>query len=182
MKAITVFVILLTSIYSVCYAPSKRNLAAYNYSKVAEVVSSEEELDSELESFLNHLGKRESGGKWNIINKLGCKGKFQLSKIALKDIGYKGTTKEFLNDTTLQKKCTIKLMKKNKLYLKKYLKYVGKTVHGVTITLSGLLAGSHLAGNGSIQKFINSGHVAIDSNGTTVVKYMKEFSNYNLTI
>lgn len=181
MKAITIFMILLSSIYTVCYAPSKRNLAAYNYSKVA-VDEVKVVLDQELELFLNHLGYKESRNNWKIINKFNCAGKWQLSKVALRDIGYKGTTKQFINDSIIQKECVVKLIKKNKLYLGKYLKYAGKTIHGVKLTLSGMIAASHLGGVGAVQKFINTNYNAIDCNGTTIVKYLKEFQNYDLVI
>jgi len=173
--------LILTSITMVCYAPSKRGLASYNYS--ADNIVIEERINTkQLELFLNHLGNKESGGNWKITNHLNCMGKFQISEIALLDINYKGTNIEFINDSIVQKECMLLLLKKNKLYLKHYLKYTNTTIRGVKITLSGLLAATHLAGIGNVKRFINSGYNATDCNGSSVIKYINEFNNYKLII
>lgn len=175
----TVFIILLQVLSLKCYAPIDITKAAYKY-RVVEVKA--EVLDLELERFLSDLGQMESGNTWDTINHLNMMGKFQISPIALEDIGYSGTHKEFLNDSIIQKKCAIEILKKNKLYLKKYLKYVNKEVNGTKITLSGLLAGAWLGGHGSVKKFINSNYNAVDVNSMTVTKYIEMFNNYNFRI
>lgn len=175
----TVFIILLQILSLKCYAPIDITKAAYKY-RVVEV--NVEVLDLELERFLNHLGKKESGNAWNVVNHLNMMGKFQISPIALKDIKYTGTYEEFLNDSILQKECAVKILKKNKKYLKEYLKYVDKEVNGTKITLSGLLAGAWLGGHRSVKRFINENYNAIDSNSMTVVNYIKEFNGYNFKI
>jgi len=77
----------------------------------------------------------------------------------------------------------IKLLKKNKKYLnfycKNYKKFIGKELHGVTISYSGLLACLHLAGIGNVKKFLTKGYNATDGNAS-VKSYMNEFKNYNL--
>ena len=41
-----------------------------------------------FEQFLYDLGARESGGKYNILNKYGYAGKYQMGEMALVDAGY----------------------------------------------------------------------------------------------
>jgi hypothetical protein len=91
-----------------------------------------------------------------------------------------------------QDKAMIQLLKNNEEYLKNYgidlQKYSlrGKKLsdlplkNGVRLTISGLLAGAHLLGPKSVQKFLNSGKVEKDGNGTPITEYLKKFGGYFL--
>jgi hypothetical protein len=135
----------------------------------------------ELDLYLNAMHLSESPNSWTVINYLGCAGGYQLSQSALIDIGYKGTLRQFISSKDLQKKLMIKLLRKNKYYLNfyGYGKYIGKTVHGIKITLAGALSVCHLAGIGGFGRFVKENHNATDGNGTTI-KYLKMFEEYNL--
>ena len=63
--------------------------------------------------------------------------------------------------------------------------YIGKSINGVRITKSGLLAGAHLVGVGGVVKFLTTTDSNIlnkiaDKNGTHVSEYMELFGNYNI--
>lgn len=118
-----------------------------------------------------------------VVNHLNMKGRWQHSSIALKDIGYKGTTKQFLHNPRIQEECLIKTFKKNKMYIEYYrlTKYIGKTIHGVKITLVGMLAVCHLGGIDKLIRLIKYGYVA-KSGKTTTVDYLRIFSKYNFKI
>jgi hypothetical protein len=160
-------------------------------------VSSENQInfhELELQSFLDTLAFHETkdstyypwkGFKspWVVVNNKGAKGRWQIMPIAFADIGYKGTTKQFLNSRELQKECVIKVMKRNKLYIKYYIpdyqKYIGKKRFGVKITFSGMLAASHLAGVGGLKEFLRKGTNATDGN-ESVRSYLYKFQGYEL--
>jgi hypothetical protein len=112
-------------------------------------------------------------------------GKWQLTPIARKDIGYKGTLKAFLNSEELQKKSVISLMKKNAYYIAYYIKdfqkYIGKTIKGVVITYSGMLAAAHIGGVGSLKAFLTHGYNASDGN-QSVKSYMQLFGGFNFGV
>ena len=151
-------------------------------SLAATLVNVKEVTDKiELDLYLEAIHISESPGSWCAINSLGCAGGYQLSKVALQDIGYRGTIRQFINSKELQKKLMVQLLKKNKKYLEfyGYDKYIGKTVHGIKITLSAALSACHLCGIGGFGRFIKEGHNATDGNETTI-KYLLKFQNYNL--
>ena len=59
-------------------------------------------------------------------------------------------------------------------------KYLGKKINGYIITQSGLLAGAHLKGAGSVIKYLKSNgkYNPADAFGTSVESYMKRFAGY----
>ena len=61
-------------------------------------------------------------------------------------------------------------------------KAIGRTINGILITESGLLAGAHLVGIGGLQQFINSNGsiVPVDGNKTPITKYVKDFGGFAL--
>jgi hypothetical protein len=92
--------------------------------------------------------------------------------------------KIFLNSPKLQDKAFEALIAKNKFVLRNYITtYVGKVIGGVKVTESGLVAAAHLGGAGNVMKFLCSDgeNVFADANNVPITKYMKQFSNYDLT-
>jgi hypothetical protein len=63
-------------------------------------------------------------------------------------------------------------------------RFEGKIIDGVKVTESGILAAAHLAGPGSVKKFLRSFGVSnfSDAYGTSVKYYMKKFSGYDTSI
>jgi hypothetical protein len=120
---------------------------------------------------------------YHVINSKNMKGRWQHSNIALKDIGYKGTTKQFLHNPKIQEECLIKTFKKNKMYIEYYrlTKYIGKTIHGVRITLTKMLAVYHLESIDKLIRLIKYGYVA-KSGSTTVIDYLRIFGKYKFEI
>ena len=159
-----------------------------------------------LQEFLTDLGARESGGKYNVINKYGYAGKYQMGEMALADAGYYtkpskkynndwsgkfigkdgvNSIQDFLKNPQAQENAQIIYKKKQWKYLKAVGadKYVGKVISGYTITPSGLLAGAHLKGAGSVIKYLKSNGQIIEKDGfgTSVETYMKKFAGYDVT-
>ena len=52
--------------------------------------------EDELNRFLNDIGFRESGNRYDITNTWGYMGKYQFGKSTLKGLGFEVTRKEFL--------------------------------------------------------------------------------------
>ena len=131
--------------------------------------------------FLKAIGFKESGNRYDIVNRFGYMGKYQFGKRTLRGLGFKISREEFLNSPEIQEEAMYKLLQTNKKQLKKYIyKYDGKIVHGVLVTESGLLAAAHLGGVGSVKKWFRTGKVRKDGNGVKITTYMERFSGYEL--
>jgi len=136
---------------------------------------------SSHQAFLDAIGFKESGNRYDIVNRFGYMGKYQFGKRTLRGLGFKMSREEFLNSPEIQEKAMYSLLKQNKKSLRKYIKkYDGKIVHGVLVTESGLLAAAHLGGAGSVKKWFRTGKVRKDGNGVKITTYMEHFSGYDL--
>jgi hypothetical protein len=139
--------------------------------------------EDELQRFLHDIGFRESGNRYDITNTWGYMGRYQFGKATLKGLGYNVTKKEFLNNPQLQDSAMIDLLNHNKEKLQSYIDiYGGKTINGMEITESGILAAAHLGGQGSVKRYFRNGKVFRDGNGTKITSYMKQFSGYDIKL
>lgn len=153
--------------------------------------------------FLAALAARESSNRQTKINKYGYAGLFQMGESALIDAGYyrpdgtrandwrgswtgKGGVnglQDFLDDRQAQFDAVtryhdIEWSAIRRLGLDD--KYVGKTVGGVVVTESGLLAAAHLLGVGGLAACLRGGNCS-DANSTTAFSYMKAFGGYDIS-
>ncbi|MCD2259299.1 peptidoglycan-binding protein LysM [Psychroserpens luteolus] len=138
-------------------------------------------LGKSYHGFKEALAFKESRGNYFTVNTLGYLGKYQFGAETLKMIGIYNPT-QFLYNPELQEKAFLANAERNKWILRKDIKrFVGKKISGVEITESGILAAAHLAGPGSVKKFLRSygGNNFSDAYGTTVRHYMKKFSGYD---
>lgn len=127
------------------------------------------------------LAFKESRGNYFTVNTLGYLGKYQFGKGTLKLIGVHNTN-IFLENPELQEKAFIANLMRNKWVLRRDIKrFVGMHIDGVLVTESGILAAAHLAGPGSVKKYLRSyGAVGFtDAYGTTVRNYMNRFSGFD---
>ncbi len=63
---------------------------------------------------------------------------------------------------------------------RKYSKYLGKTINGIEITISGSVAGAYLKGLGGVRKFLK-GKDNADAYGTKISEYIEKFGGYDLS-
>ena len=139
--------------------------------------------EDELNRFLNDIGFRESGNRYDITNKWGYMGKYQFGKQTLKGLGFKVTKKEFLNNPQLQEEAMMALLLHNKEKLQTYIDtFDGQTINGMYISESGILAAAHLGGQGSVKRYFRNGKVFKDAYGTKITSYMKQFSGYDIKL
>ncbi|TVZ25382.1 hypothetical protein JM83_0288 [Gillisia sp. Hel_I_86] len=146
-----------------------------------EVLKATPKLGKSYIGFKEALGFKESRGNYKIINQYGYMGKYQFGKGTLKLIGVYDT-QLFLDSPALQEAAFYANASRNKWILKRDIKrFVGKRINGILITESGILAAAHLAGPGSVKKYLRSwGATAFsDAFGTTIGYYMKKFSGYD---
>ena len=137
----------------------------------------------QLDSFLTAVGFRESGNRYDITNKWGYMGKYQFGKSTLKGLGFKVTKKEFLSNPQLQEEAMMALLLHNKEKLQLYIDtFDGKTINGMLITESGILAAAHLGGQGSVKRYFKNGKVFKDGYGTKITSYMEKFSGYDIQL
>ena len=138
---------------------------------------------SELDKFLTEVGHRESTNRYDVVNRWGYMGKYQFGRSTLKGLGYDVSKKEFLSNHDLQEEAMMALLNHNKEKLQTYIDiFDGKTVNGIYITESGILAAAHLGGQGSVKRFFKNGRVFRDGNGTKITSYMEKFSGYDIAL
>jgi len=141
------------------------------------------EIINEMDLFLNDLGHRESGNRYDVVNKFGYMGKYQFGKATLRTLKIKVTKEAFLNSPDLQEYAMQQNLLYNKKKLQKYIdKFEGQEINGILITESGILAAAHLGGPGSVKKFFRSGKIMQDGNGVKITSYLKRFGGYKLNI
>ena len=131
--------------------------------------------------FKEALGFKESRGDYHIVNNYGYMGKYQFSGATLRMMGFKNT-ENFLYDTQQQEAAFLAYTSLNKWVLRKDIeRYAGKTIGGVKVTESGILAAAHLAGPGNVKKFLRSSgeNRFEDANGTSIRYYLRMFSGYD---
>ncbi len=151
--------------------------------------------------FLDALGERESGGDYAAVNSLGFLGKYQFGEAALVDAGFyraDGTAKndwrtgywtgelgvnskaDFLSNPAAQEAAIRAYMDLQWSYLQPVRQYDGEVVAGIKITVSGMLAGAHLLGAGTLAAFVDSGGdiAAKDAYGTPLTEYIGKFASY----
>lgn len=158
-----------------------------------------------LQQFLNELGLRESGGNYKAFNKYGYAGKYQMGEAALVDAGYYSkpsrrynndwtgefvgkdgvrSLQDFLNTPRAQENAQIIFKKKQWGYLKAVgaHNYLGLIINDILMTPSGLLAGAHLKGAGSVIEYLKShGHNnSQDAFGTSIESYIRDFAGYDV--
>lgn len=160
-----------------------------------------------LQNFLDDLGARESCGNYKALNKFGYAGKYQMGEAALIDAGYYKKTsrrynndwsgkftgkdgvnslEDFLNNPQAQENAQIIFKKRQWGYLKALGadKFSGQVINGYKITDSGLLAGAHLKGAGSVNEYLKSGgkNISKDGFGTSIESYMNKFAGYDVSL
>lgn len=141
-------------------------------------------LGKSFEGFKEALAFKESRGDYFTVNTLGYLGKYQFGAETLKLIGVYNPN-HFLYNPELQEKAFMANASRNKWILRKDIKrFEGKYIAGVKVTESGILAAAHLAGPGTVKKFLRSygDYNLSDAYGSTVKHYMKKFSGYDTTI
>ncbi|WP_298764846.1 peptidoglycan-binding protein LysM [uncultured Polaribacter sp.] len=140
-------------------------------------------LRKDFVAFKEALAFKESQGKYSVVNTLGYLGKYQFGSTTLQRFRIYDT-QSFLRNPELQEKAFVALCKVNKYILRKDIKrFNGKTISGIKITASGILAAAHLSGAGNVKKFLRSNGTKCfsDAYGATIKSYLKKFNGYDVT-
>lgn len=139
------------------------------------------ELGKTYVGFKEAVAFKESRGNYKIVNQYGYMGKYQFGKGTLNLIGVYDTQR-FLNTPELQEAAFYANASRNKWILKRDIaRFAGKKINGIEITESGILAAAHLAGPGSVKKYLRSwgANSFSDGFGTTIGSYIKKFAGYD---
>lgn len=139
------------------------------------------ELGKSFLGFKEALGFKESQNNYFSVNTLGYLGKYQFGRSTLRLIGITDA-KKFLKTPELQEMAFVANTERNKWVLRRDIKrFDGKYLNGIKITESGILAAAHLAGPGSVKKYLRSygAQGFSDAYGTSIKSYMKRFSGYD---
>lgn len=141
-------------------------------------------LGKGFNAFKEALAFKESQGDYTVVNSFGYMGKYQFGINTLQLMGVYSEHR-FLNDPALQEEAFKVNVSRNKWILRKDIKrFVGKTIKGVKITESGILAAAHLAGAGNVKYYLRSmGRTDVmDGYGSSIAEYIEKFSGYDLSI
>ena len=151
--------------------------------------------------YLRALARTESSNRPNAVNKYGYLGLYQMGEEALIQAGFyqpdgtndndwRGewvhpaidTKEDFLQRPELQQAAVKLYNRRNWHQIRHYYldRFVGRTVHGVKITKSGLIAGAHLVGVGGLREFLLEGTIVTDGNGTPVTQYIQQLAGYDM--
>lgn len=140
-------------------------------------------LQRDFMAFKEAIAFKESQGKYTAVNSLGYLGKYQFGKTTLERFRIYDT-RSFLKNPELQEKAFIALCQVNKWILRRDIKRsIGKTINGIKITESGILAAAHLSGAGNVKKFLRSNGTKgfSDAYGTSIQVYLKKFAAYDVS-
>lgn len=140
-------------------------------------------LQKDYFGFKEAVGYSESRGFYHLVNKFGYMGKYQFGKSALASIGIYDT-QNFVKDPAFQEEAFLAFTSRNKWLLTSTIdQYEGKTIGGVLVTESGILAAAHLAGPAGVKRFLasNGARDSGDAFGTQIKHYMKKFGGYDLS-
>ena len=138
-------------------------------------------LNQSFVGFKEALAFKESRGRYHVVNSLGYLGKFQFGISTLELLGVNNAS-DFLNCPELQEKVFIANLKRNKWVLRRDIKrFIGHKINGTLVTESGILAAAHLAGPGSVKRYLrSSGAISFkDAYGTNIDSYMRKFSAFD---
>ena len=130
------------------------------------------------------MAMRESSNNQYAVNQFGYMGKYQFHMTTLKGMKVKTTRKQFLSNERLQDSVMVMFLNDQWKSMWRLHKWVGKTVHGVKITKSGMLATAHLVGVGGVCTMLEKRcHFPThDGNGVSGWTYMKQFANYQINL
>lgn len=160
---------------------------------------------SEYSDYLAALSAKESGNNPASVNQYGFLGRYQMGESALIDAGYyrKDPTPnvndwqgswtgkngiyskaDFLANAAGQTQAISDYNSKQWRTIQTLGldSYVGRTVGGILLTESGLLAGAHLVGVGGLKSFLTSDGtvVPVDANNTAITQYIAAFNGFNI--
>ena len=160
--------------------PKRLNAGSFQGYKFINYV----ELERSLIGFKEALAFKESRGRYQVVNSLGYLGKYQFGTSTLKLLGIHDAD-NFLLCPELQEKAFMANLKRNKWVLRRDIKrFVGQKIKGTIVTESGILAAAHLAGPGSVKRYLRSqGTIGFkDAFGTDIASYMDKFSAFDTSV
>jgi hypothetical protein len=155
--------------------------------------------------FLNALGFMESSLIPTKVNSIGYAGLFQMGEDSLQDTGYYRGDKtrkndwtgswtgkdginslaDFLKSPETQVNAIVAYHAQIWRYLQKNAdadSVLGKTIGGVVMTKSGMIAGAHLVGMGAFSRFVNSNgaYIPKDGNKVPATRYASDFGGCDI--
>jgi hypothetical protein len=151
--------------------------------KPIEIEYIDESLSNDLDIYLEHIGFKESSGRYNVVNTFGYMGMYQFSHVTLKNLGFEVTREQFLSSPELQDSAMIYLLQHNYKILNRIIyEYDGTLIDDNEITKSGILATAHLIGPRRTRILLEDGIDTKDGYGTSALSYLVEFSGYNINL
>lgn len=182
-----VFVLISVNLFAPVISDSDAEQFLWQHYRTQSRIRVQENNVEELKRYLEAIGHSESGNNPQAYNRYGYVGKYQFGYAARKSCGYgKVKFRDFIKNPTVwsekdQEAAMITLMSKNESHLRDVIRrYNGKTIKGVTITKSGILAAAHLAGATGVEKYFRNGSNPSDAYGTGLEDYLFKFSGFNI--
>jgi hypothetical protein len=134
--------------------------------------------------FKEAIAFKESRGIYTIVNSLGYLGKYQFGIAALNTLRINNSN-YFLYTPQLQEKAFRANCNYNKWLLQDEInQYEGKEINGIKITESGIIAAAHLAGAGSVKRYLHKNGKSrkiVDAYGTSIEQYLSNYAGYDVS-
>lgn len=152
----------------------------------------------DYDDFLDTLGFRESSDRYDVENRYGYLGRYQMGKLALQEAGFLDSDgnwtslansygiyseSDFLQSPDGQDAAIRACHRKLCEYIRYYGldEYVGTRYFGVKVTESGLLAACHLVGAPSLKRALQKNEMVYDGNRVPASEYMELLSGYDIS-
>ena len=134
--------------------------------------------------FKEAIGFKESQGRYTIVNSLGYLGKYQFGISTLNTLRIHNS-EYFLYSSKLQERAFKANCSYNMWLLQDEIdQHSGSMIKGIEITESGIIAAAHLAGAGSVKRFLRhkgKNRRIVDAYGTSIEQYFKKFAHYDIS-
>ena len=129
--------------------------------------------------FLDTIGFKESRNQYDVVNTIGCLGRYQFKLSTLHGLGFNCTAEEYLVDTILQEESMVAYLSYHQNLLHDVIEaYNGTVFNDIYVTESGILAAAHLAGAGGVRGYFNGYGDVSDAYGTRLTNYLENYSGY----
>lgn len=145
----------------------------------------------EFDQFKSALGARESSNNYTIVNQFGYMGRYQFGRATMNGLQANPaynlpavSNEEFLASPEIQERYFEALVQENqRLMVSNGMdQYIGRTINGVVVTESGILAAMHLKGPSAVRRYLESNGAVdgTDGNGTALSSYLSSFGGYDI--
>lgn len=130
------------------------------------------DIEQGAKDYLKRLAKVESSYNPGVVNSHGFMGLYQFKAPSLNTVGM--SQADYMASSMNQHKAALTLASKNLSILEPF---IGQSIRGIKLTKYNLAAAAHLGGAGHVKEVLMGQRPDfLDGNGTSIFRYLREFS------